>query len=137
MTARSWIPAMLIAAALYLVIGIGGSALAGASAGHVTAWRYAAWALSLTVAALHIGYEHFVRRAARVRTAAHAAAAVALAAFGLAVAAYVHWLRAGKPGPHSPLLALPVWPIVTALPAFIAALLAASVLSRIAPPRQG
>jgi hypothetical protein len=136
MTTRTWIAAMLIAAALYLVIGIGGSELGNrVDPGHVLAWRYAAWIASLAVAVTHIGYEHFARRATARQTATHAAAAVALAAFGLAVAAYVHWLRAGQPGSRSPLLALPLWPVVTAVPAFLAAFAAAAILGRMASVR--
>src|SRR4051812_42482010 len=77
-TPRSWMPAMLLAAALYLVIGIGATELGGGTnTGRILAWRYAAWILSFAVAVVHIGYEHFLRRSTALRTAAHAAGAVA------------------------------------------------------------
>ena len=57
--------------------------------------------------------------------------AVALGAFGLALAANVHWLLAATPGQRAPLIALPAWPVITAVPAFVLALAAAAVLARV------
>jgi hypothetical protein len=85
---------------------------------------------SAAVAAAHIGYEHYRLNSSPRPTALHAAGAVALGAFGLALAANVHWLFAGTHGQPAPLLALPVWPVITALPAFPLALAVATVLGR-------
>jgi uncharacterized membrane protein YgdD (TMEM256/DUF423 family) len=60
-------------------------------------------------------------------TALHAALAVGLGAFGLAVAATLHAQRTNH---HFPAIALVIWPVATALPAFVVALAAAAVLSR-------
>jgi hypothetical protein len=114
--------AIVIVAVAYLVIGAAFSALA--------LWRPGAWIACAAVAAGHIGYEHY-RLANRPRTIAlHAAAAVALAAFGLALAANIH---AGFNGPPRLLLALVTWPVITAIPSFLAAWVVALVLARLSP----
>jgi len=122
-------PALILAAAAYAAIGIVFAALP-ADAHHVRVWRLAAWLASAVVAAAHILYEQYRLRSSPRATALHAAGAVALGAFGLALAANVHWLFAGTHGQRPPLLALPVWPVITALPAFVAALVVAAVLAR-------
>ena len=101
-----------------------------ADVNYVRLWRLAAWLASAAVAAAHIGYEHYRLNSSPRATALHAAGAVALGAFGLALAANVHWLFAGTHGQPAPLLALPVWPVITALPAFPLALAVATVLAR-------
>src|SRR5256886_14901347 len=124
---------MALAAFAYVVIGIVFAALAkSADANYVRLWRLAAWVASAAVAAAHIGYEHYPLSSSRRPTALHAAGAVALGAFGLALAANVHWLVAGAPGQRAPLLALPVWPVVTAVPAFLGALAVAAGLALLA-----
>src|SRR5207245_2665411 len=128
---RSWVRAMTLVAVAYVVIGIVFGALAAsADPNHVRLWRLAAWVASAAVAAAQIGYEHYRLGSSPRPTALHAAGAVALGAFGLAVAANVHWLFAATRGQHSPLLALVAWPVITALPAFIVALAVAAVLAR-------
>jgi len=116
---------------VYVVIGIVFGVLAkSGDANHVRLWRLAAWVASAAVAAAHIGYEHYRLGSSPRPTALHAAGAVALGAFGLAVAANVHWLFAETHGQRSPLLALPVWPVITAIPAFLVALAVGAVLGR-------
>ena len=128
-SSRSWVRALLLVAVAYAAIGIVFAALA-VDANHVRVWRLAAWLASAVVAAAHIWYEQYRLGSSPRPTALHAAGAVALGAFGLALAANVHWLVAGTHGQRPPLLALPVWPVVTALPAFLAALAIAAVLAR-------
>ena len=129
---RSWVRPMIVVAVAYAVIGILFAALANSDAtNHVRLWRLAAWVASAAVAAAQIGYEHFRLGRSPRQTALHAAGAVALGAFGLALAANIHWLLAATRGQHSPLLALVAWPVVTALPAFPAALAVAAVLARL------
>jgi len=118
---------MMLVAVAYVVIGIAFSVLANAH--HVRLWRLAAWVASAVVAAVHIGYEHQGGSSPRA-TALHAAGAVALGAFGLALAANVHWLFAATRGARSPLLALLVWPVITAIPALLVALAVAALLAR-------
>jgi hypothetical protein len=116
----------------YAVIGILFGVLDNsADVNHVRLWRLAAWVVSAAVAAAHIGYEHYRLGASPRLTALHAAGAVALGAFGLALAANVHWLFAETHRQRPPLLALPAWPVITALPAFLLALAVATVLARL------
>ena len=78
--------------------------------------------ISAAVYAFHIGYEHFrVGNSPRV-TALHTALAVAVGAFGLAAAANFHEVWAASSYRRSLALALVAWPVPTALPAFIVAL---------------
>ena len=110
-----------------VVLGIG-YALAGIvfalPTTHVQAWRLAAWAVSAVGYAAHIAYERFRLRNAPGRAALHVAFAVALGAFGLAVGANLHSLSAGSAGRHRQLLllSLGIWPVITAVPAFLVAL---------------
>ena len=128
---RSWVRAMTLVAVAYVVIGIVFGALAAsADPNHVRLWRLAAWLASAAVAAAQIGYEHYRLGSSPRPTALHAAGAVALGAFGLAVAANIHSLFAATRDQHLPLLALVAWPVITALPAFIVALAVAAVLAR-------
>ena len=120
----------LLAGALYVVISFVSVALDTASGGGIHSWRLAAWLASAVVAAAQIWYEHF-RLTNRPRTIAlHAAEAVALGAFGLAALANIH---SGFSGPRSLLLALVTWPMITAIPAFVAAWAIAFVLARLSP----
>jgi len=129
---RSWGRAMTLVAVAYVVIGILFGWLAqSAGADHVRLWRLAAWVASAAVAAAQIGYEHYRLGASPRGTALHAAGAVALGAFGLALAANIHWLFAATHGQHSPLIALVAWPVITAVPAFLMALAVAAVLARL------
>ncbi len=121
----------LLAAALYVVIALGSVALDRASGDGIHAWRLAAWLASAVVAATQIWYEHYRLSGPPARTALRAAASVALGAFGLAVSAYLRSLR--TPGEHRLLIALVVWPVMTAVPAFLAALGITTLLARLSP----
>src|SRR5947199_208288 len=85
----------------------------------------------VSAGAAQIGYEHYRLGASPRGTALHAAGAVALGAFGLALAANIHWLFAATHGQQSPLIALVAWPVITAVPAFLMALAVAAVLARL------
>ena len=95
-------------------------------------WRLAAWILSAVVFAVHIGFEQFRLKQRSLQVALHAAIAVAVGAFLLAAAAIIH---AAMVPVHAPFwlfaIALVAWPAFTAVPAFVAALIASAVLSRI------
>ena len=108
---------VLLAGLLYLVIGIGTADLARLSGG---SWRLAAWAVSAVVFLAHIAYERTRLRSATTRSALHAALAVALGAFGLALAAT---LRAAATGNYRGAfaLALVAWPAMTGIVTFVAA----------------
>jgi hypothetical protein len=116
------------AAAAYSLVGIFFPNPGGV---HARAWRLAAWALSAAVYAAHIGYEHFrLRKAPRV-LALHAALAVAAGAVALAGAAVLRRWSAGEVTPPSLLLAFALWPLATAVPAFLAALGLAALLAHV------
>jgi hypothetical protein len=99
---------------------------------HVRAWRLAAWAVSAVGFAAHIAYERFRLRSPPGSAALHVALAAALGAFGLAVGANIHSLSAGADDRHRLLLllSLAIWPVITAVPAFLVALVASVVLRR-------
>ncbi len=131
MSGRSSVGVMVLAAVAYLAIGVVFGALAQSADGEqVRLWRLAAWVASAAVAAAQIWYEHYRMGSAPRPTALHAAGAVALGAFGLAVAANIRWLFAARQGQHVPLLALVAWPVITAVPAFLGALAVAAALNR-------
>jgi hypothetical protein len=125
-----WLRAVLFVGVVYLVAGLTFGALAGQTAStqmRVT-WRLAAWLISGVAFAAHIAYEQIRLRSTPGTTALHASLAPALGAFGLAVAANVHAQAASVHRPaHT--LALVLWPVLTALPAFVVALAAAAGLA--------
>src|SRR5262245_53025910 len=130
---QPWVRAALLAGVAYFVVGYGSAALDPSVPDRARfAWRLAAWAVSAAVFAAHIGYEHFGLGDSPRAIALHAAAAVALGAFLLAAAATLH---AATVAAHAPywqfLLALVLWPTITALPAFLVALVAGAVLARL------
>ena len=125
--------AVLFLGVVYFMIGVVFGALAAGAASRqgLVAWRWAAWALSGIVFGGHIVYERVRARSSRRITALYAASAAALGAFGLAVAANVHARTVGA-RQHTLALAasLVIWPAITALPAFVAALVAAVLVDR-------
>jgi hypothetical protein len=99
---------------------------------HVQAWRLAAWVVSAIGYAAHIGYERFRLRNSPRSAAMHITFAVALGAFGLAVGANIRSLSTVSTTQHRHLLllSLGIWPVMTAVPAFLVALGAHIVLAR-------
>lgn len=108
-------------------------------ASHVHVWRLAAWMVSAIGYGAHIAYERFRLRNSPGSAALHVALAVALGAFGLAVGANIHSLSVGSPPQHRQLLllALGIWPVMTALPAFLVALVINVVMARVFGKAQG
>ena len=117
----SWFGTAILIGVLYSVIGI----VFALPSNQVRMWRLAAWVISAAVYAVHIGYEHFRLGNSPRATALHTALAVAVGAFGLAVAANFHELWVASSYRRSLALALVAWPLLTALPAFVVALIAA------------
>ncbi len=126
---RQWVRAAVLVGVAYALVGV----VFAWPGNHVRVWRLAAWLVCAAAYAAHIGYEHFRLRTASRRAAAHVACAVALGAFGLAVAANINSLMVVSTTQHRRLLlvALVVWPIMTSLPAFLVALVASAVLARL------
>ena len=135
---RSWVGVAVLAGVAYFVVGFGFALIATPTvSGRMWfVWRLAAWVVSAAVFAAHIGYEHFRLGSSPRVTACHAATAVALGAFLLAVAATVHAATVASHAPYVRFaLALVVWPLVTALPAFLVALVVAALLARLPTKR--
>src|SRR5262245_5761913 len=130
---KPWVRAAIIIGIVYMIVGIVFAARANPAVPDQTrVIRLAAWVVSAAVYAAHIGYERFRLGASSLVIALHAATAVALGAFMLAVAATVHSVTVASHAPYwRYLLALALWPIITALPAFLVALVAGAVLGRL------
>jgi len=130
---KSWISAAILVGVVYFGVGFVFAALANPAVSLEArfTWRLAAWVVSGAAYAAHIGYEHFRLGNSPRATALHAAMAVALGAFLLAVNATVHAAMVPSHAPYRRYsLALVVWPIVTAVPAFLVALALAALLTR-------
>src|SRR5882762_1490721 len=128
---RRWLGAVILLGAVYFVFGIGFAALAhsaGSSSMRET-WNRLGFVASAVAFAIHIGYEHFRLRHSPLITASHVSLAVALGAFALAVSANVHGYRVGSSNQRLLAIALVAWPAITAVPAFVVALVAAAGLA--------
>jgi hypothetical protein len=125
-----WFLTALLVGVVYVLIG----RLFALPTNHVRAWRLAAWLVSAAVYAAHVGYEHFRLGNPPRSTALHSAIGVAIGAFGLALAATVNSWVAPSTTPFARfLIALVVWPAITALPAFLVTWVGLAVLRRIWP----
>lgn len=126
---KSWVAAVIGAGVFYFLIGFGVAAFARWSTFGLTAltWNRLAFLFSAIVFVAHMIYEHTRVDGTPRKTAWHASLAVALGAFGLALAANIHDL--GSPNGYRPrmLIALAAWPLITAVPAFFVALILAIV----------
>jgi hypothetical protein len=132
---QSWVRTAVLLGIGYAVVGI----VFAVSTTHVQAWRLAAWAVSAVGYAAHIAHERFRLQNSPGSAALHVASAVALGAFGLAVGANIHSLSTGSTTQHRQLLllSLGIWPVITALPAFLVALGTNVVLARALGSVQG
>jgi hypothetical protein len=99
----------------------------------VQEWRLAAWLVCGVAFAAHIAYEHFSLRHSPRLVAWHAAVAVAIGAFLLAVAGMINSLWTTSALRPIWFLAIFLWPAFTAVPAFLAALVAGLILARLWP----
>jgi len=124
---QRWLRTAILAGVAYLAVAIISGTLAGAAASDQMRffWRLSAFIISAVVFAAHIADEHFRLRNPPRATAWHASLGVAFGAVALAVAANIHDL--GSPTGYRPrmLVALVAWPLLTAVPAFIVALVVA------------
>ena len=125
---QSWVRTAVLLGIGYALVGI----VFAVPTTHVQAWRLAAWVVSAIGYAAHIVYERVRLQNSPAPAALHVACAVALGAFGLAVGANIRSLSAGSTSQHRQLLllALGIWPVMTALPAFLVALSTSVVLTR-------
>lgn len=129
LTRKSWIPVAAIIGVTYALIGIAFAL----PATHARMWRLAAWAVSAVVYAAHICYERFQLGNSHRWAGLHVASAAVLGAFGLAVSANIHAYHVGSPAQHRLLLmlSLALWPLITGVPAFCAAVATSWVLARV------
>jgi len=128
---KAWLLAALLVGVVYFIIG----RLFALPENNVRVWRLAAWVVSGGAYAAHIGYEHFKLRNTTRLTALHVALAVAIGAIALAVAGMIHSLTTSSAIRPAWLLALVIWPAVTAVPAFLGALVAGAVLASLSRSR--
>jgi len=121
----------LLVGALYFLLGVGFATLASWAATNSTRviWNRLGFLISGIVFALHIAYEHFRLRSSPVISATHVSIAVALGAFVLAVNANIHGYRVGSGNRRLLAIAVVAWPAITAIPAFVVALITAKALT--------
>jgi hypothetical protein len=126
---QPWVRAVVLLGILYALVGI----VFAVPATHVQVWRVAAWVVSAIGYAAHIAYERFQLQNPPRSAALHVAFAVAIGAFGLAVGANIHSLSIESSNQHRLLLrlSLGIWPVMTALPAFLLALGISAALARV------
>ena len=127
---QGWVRAALVVGVFYLLVG----RVFALPADNVHLWRLAAWAVCGCAYAAHIAYEHFLLRNAPRWMALHVAVAVAIGGFGLAVAGMLHSLSTGPTIRPEWFLALVLFPAFTAIPAFLGALAAGTLLTRVSRP---
>jgi hypothetical protein len=127
---KPWFRTVILFGAVYFVIGIASIALAdrAGSTQMRDTWRLLSFLTSGFAFAVHIGYEHFRLRNSPRTTATHAAMAVAVGAFALAVSANIHGQWVHSTQQRLLAFALVAWPALTGVPAFVVALVAAALL---------
>lgn len=93
-------------------------------------WRLSAFVGSAAVLAAHVAHEHF-RLASPARTTAwHASVAAGFGGLAIALSANVHEISSAADYRPRMLVALVAWPLLTGVPAFLIARIAAAVLGR-------
>ena len=98
-------------------------------------WRVSAFVFCGLVFLAHMTYEHFRIHSSPKATAVHTALAVAFGALTLAASANMNDLFSESGYRWRMLLALLLWPILTGVPAFIAAYILAISLRKLTPRR--
>ena len=127
---QRWLGTAMLVGAIYLAVGVTASALGGAAASSPMRLvsRWSAFVASGVAFAAHTAYEHFRLCSKPRSTAWHTCVAVAFGAFALALAANIHHLGSASAYRPRMLIALVAWPLLTAVPAFVVALVVAAGL---------
>jgi hypothetical protein len=126
---KSWFLATTIVGALYFVIAYGSVLINAALPDEARPIRLAAWILSAFAFGGHIWFEEFRRHGSAATTAFRVSLAVAIGAFLLGLAATIHATMVVSHAPYwQHLIALVAWPALTAIPAFVVALLTGALL---------
>ena len=125
---QRWLSTAILVGVLYFAVGIASAALAGAAASNQMQffWRLSAFVICGAVFAAHMAHELFRLRNSARSTAWHASVAVAFGAFALALMANIHDLGSASGYRPRMLIAFVAWPLLTAVPAFIVALVVAA-----------
>jgi len=121
---------VLAIGAAYALDGIVFGALAVGPPGAVRFWRLAAWVTSAALFGAHVAYERLRAGRPAPSGAARAAAAAAFGAFLLAAAGPARTRWGTDAFWRTAALSLVLWPIVTGVPAFVAAWVGGSILER-------
>ena len=129
MIVKNWIATATLVGIVYAAVGI----LFAIPTSNVRVWRLASWFVSAVAYGTYILYERFRLGSTPVATASHVAVAAAIGGFGLAVGANIHSMVVSGPNQHHTLLrvSLVIWPIATAVPAFLVALAISWALARV------
>jgi hypothetical protein len=132
---QRWLRAVLVFGLVYFAFGVIFATLASHSGSISTrvTWNRLGFVASAVAFALHIGYEHFRLRHSPVTAALHVALAVGLGALVLAVNANIHGYRVGSNNQRLLAFALVAWPAITAIPAFVVALVTTAGLRLLRP----
>ncbi len=132
-----WYNAAIVVGVIYFAITVTTGALAAMAQTRrgLFLWRLSAFVFSGLVFLAHIAYEHFRLHSTPKATACHTSIAVAIGALALAVSANMNNLVFESGYRWRMLLALLLWPILTAVPAFIAALIVALCCGKLTPHR--
>lgn len=125
-----WLAVLILGAFYCLIAGLAFTAFASwsHSVRGVFAWRLSSFLISIIAFAAHIAYEHFQLGNKPTVVGRRTGLAVALGAFGLAVAANIHSLGVSNRNTRLLALALIIWPVMTAVPAFVAAFVTAHAI---------
>ncbi|MGH9971207.1 MAG: hypothetical protein ACREBG_25915 [Pyrinomonadaceae bacterium] len=128
---KRWLRAVVLLGAVYFLIAIAFGEFASRAVSNSVreTWNGLAFLASGIAFAVHIGYEHFRLGNSPRITASHASIAVAVGAFALALKANIHDLVSASGYRPRMLIALVAWPLLTAVPAFIVALVVAAGLT--------
>jgi hypothetical protein len=118
---RRWLAVAAAVAIVYPVVGVAFAALSATSVAMRLPGRWAAWLACAAAFAIHLAYEHFKLRSTPLRAALHVSLAIAAGALLLAL-----WVTSHSFAPQ----ALVLFPLITAVPAFVAAFIVSSLLAR-------
>jgi len=122
----SWLRAAILFGLGYFLVG----RLFAVPGEHAQTWRFAAWLVSFLIYATHFRSERGRPSTPPRAVALHVATAVAIGAFGIAVAGMMRSLAAQGSLKPTWLLALVLFPLVTGVPAFLVGLIAAVAAAR-------
>ena len=125
-TKQKWFMVILVGM-IYLAVGLASAELAkSATSDRIRFfWRLSPFIISGVVFVAHIAHEHFRGGNTAKWTALRASLAVAVGAFALALIANIHDLGSATGYRPRMLIAFVAWPILTGVPAFVAALVLA------------